>query len=154
MSENDYLQQVMENQQKVQVDLRAKKRAMAAQHAMPSPMNAMSPQNGAPMQRLDEDTGRFRAAAASTTPAAVASDLNTPAVEVRITGWWRWKTVIVPPNAHVVHTRRGHDKPLHIGLGMSFSYNDAKDSFLVVPGTMQTILINAYCICKELQGLL
>jgi hypothetical protein len=73
---------------------------------------------------------------------------------VRITGWWRWRTVVVPPNAHVVHTRRGHDKPLHIGLGVSFKYDPGKDSFLVVPGTMQTILINAHCICRELQGLL
>lgn len=73
---------------------------------------------------------------------------------MRITGWWRWRTVGVPPNAHVVHTRRGHDKPLHIGLGVSFKYDPGKDSFLVVPGTMQTILINAHCICRELQGLL
>ena len=57
-------------------------------------------------------------------------------------------------DAEEIHTRRGHDKPLHIGLGVSFGYNPAKDSFLVVPGTMQTIMINAYCICKELQGLL
>jgi flotillin len=104
------------------------------------------------MMQLAEDTGRFRAAAApSSTSGATAS---TGAVDVRITGWGRWQTVIVPPNAHVVHTRRGHEKPLHIGLGMSFPYNPNKDSFIVVPGTMQTILINAHCICRELQGLL
>lgn len=33
-------------------------------------------------------------------------------------------------------------------------YNPATDSFLVVPGATQTILINAYCICQELQGVL
>jgi flotillin len=151
MSENDYLEQVMANQQRVEVDLKAKR------------MNRMAPLPraqavvAAPAQmamRNDEDTGRFRVRVAETTPAAAATDINAPAVDVRITGWWRWKTVIVPPNAHVIHTRRGHDKPLHIGLGVSFSYNPAKDSFLVVPGTMQTIMINAYCICKELQGLL
>lgn len=76
------------------------------------------------------------------------------AVEVRITGFWRWKTVLVPPNAFVVHTRRGRATPLHLGLGVSFRYDPAKDSFLVVPGAMQTILINAYCICRELQGVL
>src|SRR5262249_46304502 len=118
--------------------------------------NAMA----APMQRqlananvvapveAGEGSGRYRAAAAT------APDTGGSPVDVRITGWWRWKTGIVPPHAHVVHTRRGVDRRLHTGLGVSFRYNPAKDSFLVVPGTMQTILINAYCICRELQGLL
>jgi hypothetical protein len=35
---------------------------------------------------------------------------------------------------------------------VSFRFNPATDSYLVVPGAMQTILINAYCICSELQG--
>jgi hypothetical protein len=60
--------------------------------------------------------------------------------------------VLVPPNAFVVHTRRGRPAPLHLGLGVSFRFNPATDSYLVVPGAMQTILINAYCICRELQG--
>ncbi|GAA2046285.1 hypothetical protein GCM10009839_58150 [Catenulispora yoronensis] len=75
-------------------------------------------------------------------------------VEVRITGVGRWKTVLVPPNAFVVHTRRGEDRPRHIGLGVSFRYRPTTDSFLVVPGAMQTILLNAFCICSELQGVL
>jgi hypothetical protein len=75
-------------------------------------------------------------------------------VDVRVTGFWRWKTVLVPPNAFVVHTRRGHAEPLHVGLGTSFRFRPATDSYQVVPGAMQTILISAYCICKELQGLL
>ena len=73
---------------------------------------------------------------------------------VSITGMWRWKTVIVPPNMYVVHTRRGVQKPLHVGLGISFKFNPNKDSFLVVPSAMQTIVINANSICKELQGIL
>jgi hypothetical protein len=150
MSDNDYLEQVMANQQQVAVDLKAKRLNRLMSPRKPSPQVVM----GQMGMSQDEDTGRFRARAAEATPAAAAADVNTPAVDVRITGWWRWKTVIVPPNAHVIHTRRGHDKPLHIGLGVSFAYNPAKDSFLVVPGTMQTIMINAYCICKELQGLL
>jgi hypothetical protein len=77
---------------------------------------------------------------------------ESPAVAVRVTGFGRWKTVLVPPNAFVVHTRRGREKPVHIGLGLSFRYNPYTDSYLVVPGTMQTILLNAFCICKELQG--
>ncbi|QVI19723.1 hypothetical protein KHQ06_25665 [Nocardia tengchongensis] len=75
-------------------------------------------------------------------------------VEVRTSGWWRWQTVLVPPNAFVVHTRRGAPEPLHIGLGVSFRFDPTTDSFLVVPGAIQTILINAYCICSELQGVL
>lgn len=74
------------------------------------------------------------------------------AVDVRVSGFGPWKTVIVPPNAFVVHTRRGREKPVHMGLGISFRFNPARDSYLVVPGTMQTILLNAYCICRELQG--
>ena len=71
---------------------------------------------------------------------------------VRITGFWRWKNVIVPPNCHVVHTRRGKSTPLHLGLGVSFRYNPVTDAFLVVPATMQTIIIHANCICGERQG--
>jgi len=153
MSENDYMQQVMANQQRVEVDLKAKRAvAPANRMAMQNVIQAVRmPGADSPARFSDEETGRFRT---NQTAANMVAEINTPAVDVRITGWWRWKTVIVPPNAHVIHTRRGHDKPLHIGLGVSFSYNPAKDSFLVVPGTMQTIMINAYCICKELQGLL
>lgn len=139
---NDYMEQVKANQQRVEVDLRAKRAISPAPAArarmMVAPVSA-------------EQTGRFRAVSAS-----ADGDAPVPAasVEVRITGFWRWKTVVVPPNAHVVHTRRGRIEPVHIGLGVSFRFDPATDSFLVVPGTMQTIMINAYCICRELQGLL
>ena len=147
MSENDYLEQVMAKQQRVEVDLRAKRAAPAAMrmlgYAEPAPPPEVAAAGGAMRMRTS-----LGVAPETERPA------DGPAVDVRITGWGRWKTVVVPPNAHVVHTRRGHARPLHIGLGMSFGYNPAKDSFLVVPGTMQTIMINAYCICRELQGLL
>jgi flotillin len=130
---NEYLDQVQEQQQRVEVDLKARKMAM--------PMAAMSQQAAPP---------RRRGGAAPTPPEFPGGN----AVDVRVTGFWRWRTVVVPPNAYVVHTRRGHDKPLHIGLGVSFRFNPATDSFLVVPGAMQTNLINAHCICRELQGLL
>lgn len=71
---------------------------------------------------------------------------------VRITGFWRWKNVIVPPHCYVVHTRRGYAEPLHIGLGVSFRYNPMTDAFLAVPAAMQTIIIQANCICRERQG--
>lgn len=74
-------------------------------------------------------------------------------INIRITGWLR-KTVIVPPNMYVVHTRQGFKEPLHIGLGISFHYNSKTDSFLVAPSTLQTLLINARCICRERQGIL
>lgn len=76
------------------------------------------------------------------------------AIDVRITGWWRYRTVIVPPNAWVVHTRRGREEPVHIGLGVSFPFNPYKETFLVAPATMQTLAINARCICRERQGVL
>ena len=44
--------------------------------------------------------------------AAVVEIADAPAVEVRITGFGPWRSVLVPPNAYVVHTRRGR---LHEG---------------------------------------
>lgn len=125
---NEYLDQVREQQQRLEVDLKARK-VMA-----PAQMQA----NVLPMRRAPVPT----------------VERTGNAVDVRVTGFWRWKTVIVPPNAYVVHTRRGHPQPLHIGLGVSFRFDPARDSFLVAPGAMQTIIINAHCICRELQGLL
>src|SRR3712207_3757197 len=126
---NEYLDQVREQQQRLEVDLKARKAVMPVQQAQMAP----------------------RAARAFAAP---PREIPGNAVDVRITGFWRWKTVVVPPNAYVVHTRRGHAQPLHIGLGVSFRFDPSTDSFLVVPGAMQTILINAHCICRELRGLL
>lgn len=139
---NDYMEQVKAAQQRVEVDLRAKRNILASSAR---PRIVATP---AQIAQAADQTGRLRAGGGEDAPVPAAS------VEVRITGFWRWKTVVVPPNAHVVHTRRGRAEPVHIGLGVSFRFNPATDSFLVVPGTMQTIMINAYCICRELQGLL
>lgn len=87
-------------------------------------------------------------------PAAAALSRPSPAVDVRETGTLWWRNVIVPPDAYVVHTRRGSDAPLHIGMGISFRYNPRTDAYLVVPAAMQTIVINANCICRERQGIL
>ena len=130
---NSYLNEVMEQQQALEQNLRARK--MPAPAAVPSRQLA-------------------RASAAAGGGAAQPDSPGSNAVDVRITGFWRWKTVVVPPNVHVVHTRRGVAEPLHLGLGVSFPYNPYTDAFLVVPGAMQTILINARCICRERQGLL
>ncbi|WP_283134996.1 SPFH domain-containing protein [Rhizohabitans arisaemae] len=121
---NAYLDQVVAQQAVLEDDLKAPRRA-------------------SPLAKRDRALGEVRA------------EKSTPgSVDIRITGFWRWKNVLVPPNAFVVHTRRGQVKPLHMGLGVSFRFNPATDSFLVVPGAIQTILINAYCICRELQGVL
>src|SRR5262245_12731637 len=95
-SRNAYMDQVVAQQQQLESNLRSKRAAPApapppaagapAPQAAPAPRRAMlppEPDHGAP----------------------------TGGVDVRITGLWRWKTVLVPPNAFVVHTRRGRDTP-------------------------------------------
>jgi hypothetical protein len=137
---NAYLEQVVAQQAVLEDDLRARRSAAPPGAAAPAGGPTRRP---SPLVKRDGALGR------------VVSEKLTPGpVDVRITGFWRWKNVLVPPNAFVVHTRRGRAKPLHIGLGESFRFNPATDSFLVVPGATQTILINAYCICRELQGVL
>jgi hypothetical protein len=134
---NTYLDQVVKQQERLEADLRSK-RAVAP---------AAPVESGAPMGPMDKRGRRIGGDGGDGQP-------SPNAVEVRVTGFGRWKTVLVPPNAFVVHTRRGRAEPLHVGLGVSFRYNPMTDSYLVVPGAMQTILINAYCICRELQGVL
>ena len=131
---NTYLNEVVEQQQALEQNLRAKRMSVPSQ-SMAAPM-------------------RQRAQLVAPSGGEGGGSNGSSAVEVRVTGWWRWKTVVVPPNAYVVHTRRGVAEPLHLGQGVSFPYNPNTDAFLVVPGAMQTSLINARCICRERQGLL
>ncbi|SEF87663.1 SPFH domain / Band 7 family protein [Thermomonospora echinospora] len=138
---NSYLEQVVAQQAVLEDDLRSRRPG-----APPAPAWAGAPASApapGPLAKRERALGGARAEQAA-----------NAAIDVRISGFWRWKTVIVPPNAFVVHTRRGRAEPLHLGLGVSFRYNPATDSYLVVPGATQTILINAYCICRELQGVL
>jgi regulator of protease activity HflC (stomatin/prohibitin superfamily) len=134
---NTYLEEVVAAQGQLEQDMRAKRSI-----SVPAQMAAPSGSSGGGL------AGRLRAVGGMPSGSAPAT------VDVRVTGFWRWKTVLVPPNAFVVHTRRGHAEPLHVGLGTSFRFRPATDSYQVVPGAMQTILISAYCICKELQGVL
>jgi hypothetical protein len=130
---NTYLERVVAQQAVLQDDLRSRRAVAPGAPAFAA----------GPMAKRERVLG------------GAASEKSTPGpVDVRITGFWRWKNVLVPPNAFVVHTRRGREKPLHIGLGVSFRFVPSTDSFLVVPGATQTILINAYCVCSELQGVL
>ncbi|WP_141577884.1 SPFH domain-containing protein [Actinomadura sp. WMMA1423] len=135
---NSYLDQVVAQQAVLEDDLKARR------SPPPPPGVAGAAPPPGPLAKRDRALG-----------GAGPADRPGPGpVDVRISGFWRWKNVLVPPNAFVVHTRRGRAEPLHIGLGVSFRFNPATDSFLVVPGATQTILINAYCICRELQGVL
>ncbi|XVQ09988.1 SPFH domain-containing protein [Spirillospora sp. CA-255316] len=140
---NAYLDQVVAQQAVLEDDLRARR----------APAQAPAPAPGAAPARGRQSALRKRERALGGGPGQPDRTAGGP-VDVRISGFWRWKNVLVPPNAFVVHTRRGREKPLHIGLGVSFRFNPSTDSFLVVPGATQTILINAYCICRELQGVL
>jgi len=132
--ENSYLDEVIQNQQAVDQQLKRKVRS-----AMPGAPAAARPAQGA----------RLRVAGP-----APEVDAGGRSVDYRITGFFRWQTVVVPPNVYVVHTRRGSADPLHIGMGISFHYNPYTDAFLVIPAAMQTIVINARCIGAERQGIL
>jgi regulator of protease activity HflC (stomatin/prohibitin superfamily) len=134
MEANNYLEQVVAEQARVEDELRARRKATPA----------------APAPAGQEVTLRRRV--------AVTGGEEGPsigqAVDYRVTGFWRWKTVVVPPNVYVVHTRRDRAEPLHMGLGLSFAYNPYRDAFLVIPAAVQTLLINARCNSVERQGVL
>ncbi|MBI2923204.1 MAG: hypothetical protein HYY18_19285 [Planctomycetes bacterium] len=132
-SKNDYMDQVLKEQVQLENALRVQRAA---------PAQAQRMRAGGP-----EDDGTRFYEPESGTPAGAA-------VAYRITGFWRWKNVVVPPNAYVVHTRRGYADPLHCGLGTSFRFDPWTDAFIVVPAAMQTILINARSITRERQGVL
>ncbi|HVR82992.1 MAG TPA: SPFH domain-containing protein [Planctomycetota bacterium] len=137
---NTYLEQVVKQKDQLEYDLKAR-RAKTPMIANPMPTGAAS-SDGNDILCREEERGGLGGAIGST------------AVDVRISGFYRWKNVVVPPNAYVVHTRRGHEQPLHCGLGISFRFDPFTDSYLVVPSAMQTIIINANCICRERQGIL
>jgi regulator of protease activity HflC (stomatin/prohibitin superfamily) len=138
---NDYLEQVVRQKNQLEYDLKAR-RANA-------PMLYNAAPAGAAQAVQFDDIARGEIDRSGGCGAVGGS-----AVDVRISGFWRWQNVVVPPNAYVVHTRRGHEEPVHCGLGVSFRFNPVTDSFLVVPSAMQTIIINANCICRERQGVL
>ncbi len=74
-------------------------------------------------------------------------------INIRETGFWLWRRMIVPPNVYVVHTRINRKEPVTMGLGISFRYIPAKDSFQVIPASIQTIGVVANCISREKQGI-
>jgi hypothetical protein len=152
MESNEYLNQVVQEQARVEGELRNRR-----QRPLGAPAPAQAP-------AVQEPGGPAREALKRKKEALALGDYDDDlsdepgtaiqAVDYRITGWFRWKTVVVPPNVYVVHTRRGQAEPLHIGMGISFRYNPLTDAFLVIPAAVQTLLINARCISVERQGVL
>src|SRR5205823_939137 len=133
-----YLEQVVAEQARVEGELRARAPLAPARAAV-----GVAKRKGMQSEAEDYDSGD-----------EYQPRPTGPAVDYRITGFWRWKTVVVPPNVYVVHTRRDRAEPLHLGMGISFSFNSYTDAFLVIPAAVQTLLINAKCICAERQGVL
>ena len=140
-TQNAYLEHVVNQKCQLERDLQVRRAC-----AKKLPMIANPEPQGDDFD--DEELDRSGGAPAS------GGHIASNPVDVRVTGWWRWKNVLVPPNALVVHTRRGHEEPLHCGLGVSFRFDPVTDSYLVVPSAMQTIIINANCICRERQGVM
>jgi len=79
--------------------------------------------------------------------------LEKEPIGVRETGFGFWRRIIVPPNAHVVHTRINRRQPVSLGMGISFRFKRGKDAYQVVPGAVQTIGVVANCITREKQGI-
>jgi flotillin len=112
-----------------------------------------APAPGTPPPSPKPPAPRSQAALDSGLKTSEELQLEKEPIRVRETGYWRWKRVIIPPNAYVVHTRMGRKEPVTLGLGTSFRYNPYTDAYLVVPAAMQTIGVVANCITKEKQGI-
>src|SRR5437879_4255601 len=99
---NDYLNEVLVEQEQVEQEL--KRQSPPAAPAPPAPAGATGRWMGKGLlefkKGLEEDE--------EAPPGAPSSR----AIAYRVTGFWRWKTVVVPPNVYVVHTRRGHPEPI------------------------------------------
>ena len=111
---NEYLNQVVEEQARVEEELRRPKAAQVALQAVG--------------KRLGKGLIEFKKGATATDEAAAeevsshggngrASASSAPAVDVRVTGWFRWKTVVGVGEVELA-VRGVHviDDPLHVGL--------------------------------------
>ena len=149
--DNKYMQQVQMEAQNVQQELQRKRVFINEEDiCQANDIDGVAPPVTRSLSVYGSAVGQRKGIVAS-----LLSPTNPFAnLGVRVTGWFYWQTVVVPPNMYVVHTKRGEEQPRDIGLGLSFRFNPYTDSFLVVPSAMQTILIQANSICKELQGIL
>src|SRR5262245_27866604 len=124
---NDYLNEVLAQQAQVEQDL--KRQAPPAPAAAPPARAPVPGKDAVAFKKARHDVDEDHEEAPPGAP-------STQAIAYRITGWWRWKTVVVPPNVYVVHTRRGHTEPITLGLGTSFSFDPVTDAFLLIPASM------------------
>ena len=87
---NSYLEQVVAQQQRLEVDLKAKR----------APMKQMAAPKAMRQARGRSETGEIQLAQIESAIRSQGGGGQPPsnAVEVRVTGFARWKTVIVPPN--------------------------------------------------------
>lgn len=148
---NTYLNEVMSQQAKVERDLQPRHQAPVPAAAARLAKNTMV---AGMKNRSAGGDSSILSASMDLALADEDSAVSVPPLDYRITGFGFWKTVVVAPNVYVVHTRRGHAEPIHVGLGVSFGYRPATDAFLIIPAAVQTLLINARCICAERQGVL
>lgn len=139
-TDNSYLGEVLAEQAQVERELKRQAPAPAAAHP--------------PARAATAKLARFNELAAVEDGNALPGAIAARAIDYRITGFWRWRTVVVPPNVYVVHTRRGYADPITLGLGTSFRFDPRTDAFLLIPASMQTLAINAKCITCERQGVL
>src|SRR4051812_42467468 len=92
---NDYLNQVVQEQAQIEQELRRKVPALAA------------PQAAAVPHRLDRGMVEFQKGLKGVEDSAEPANgswAHSGTPNYRITGFWRWQTVVVTPNAHVIHT--------------------------------------------------
>lgn len=142
---NDYLNQVVQEQAQIEQELRRK---------APVALASQAPGAGHGIGRGRVEFKKDMRGVDENAESGNGPSAHSGTPNYRITGFWRWQTVVVTPNAHVIHTRRGQAEPLHVGLGISFRYDPFTDAFLVIPAAVQTLLINARCISIERQGIL
>ncbi len=123
----------MQEQARVEGELKARNVVLGAPPALARPAKPASPAATVARPRKKVGTGPEVALEEDEEGAGPTAGQG---IDYRITGFWRWKTVVVPLSVYVVPTRRGHGELLHLGMGISFSHNPNTDAFLVIPATV------------------
>src|SRR5688572_4514884 len=124
---NDLLHANLESDDEYSFDARSEMSASATNAVMPpSPMPANAPIQAQASYYAGPTGGVARARRAPEQRKSAAPlfsmktseelQLEKEPIQVRETGFWLWKRVIVPPNAYVVHTRLGRKEPVTLGL--------------------------------------
>ncbi len=111
------------------------------------------PASPAPLRMMKARRATFAPVPVSSIKTSEQLLMEKEPIDIRETGFWLWRRMIVPPNVYVVHTRIHKKEPVTMGLGISFRYIPAKDSFQIIPASIQTIGVVANCISREKQGI-